>query len=397
METRWLTRCIPVLILIFAFAACDVRFIAGPAVVKHGEQVQYQLFLKPRTQQSASNATVYLTGHVPLGWSFASASYVTSVGGGSSGSFTVHPSDPGIITGLPPVPPNHQRVYLSAGPFSAIDDADAGTALLDFHATAAPGNYEMTFWVGVDTEECDDECMSFTLDLSVTAPSPPNTILADGLEFGTLAGWSSWRGLDGRTVAYYPLDGDATDHSFYGNHGTPVGDPVAAVDRWGKPGGALLFDGTEDQILVDDAPSLDLTDEMTLAAWIRPTLASGPWVVGKRDLSGGLFLYSLDISGGSVRGSFRDSGGTGWIAPGYSAIVQDEWQLLVVTSDGSDLVSYLDGIVQGHVTHSGALIGTGDGGVEIGSLHDARFGGVIDDVLIMNRALSFREVTKLLE
>lgn len=399
MDPRSLTvtRVALTVVAVLALASCDVRFIAGPAVVKHGEQVQYQLFLKPRTQQSASNATVYLTGHVPLGWSFAGASYLTSVGGGTSGSFSVHPSDPGIITGLPPVPPNHQRVYLSAGPFSAIDDADAGTALLDFNATSAPGNYEMTFWVGVDTQECDDECMSFSVDLSVTPPSPPNTILADGLEFGTLAGWSSWRGLDDRTVAYYPLDGDATDHSFYGNDGTAVGGPVATEDRWGHVGGALLFDGIDDQILVNDALSLDLEEEMTLAAWIRPTLASGPWVVGKRDLSGGLWLYSLDHSGGSVRGSFRDSGGGGWIAPGYSAIVQDDWQLLVVTSDGTHLVSYLDGVLQGHVSHSGALIGTGDGRVEIGSFHDARFGGAIDDVLIMNRALSFREVAKLMQ
>jgi len=98
-----------------------------------------------------------------------------------------------------------------------------------------------------------------------------------------------------------------------------------------------------------------------------------------------------------VRGSFRDSGGSGRVAPGYWPVVQDEWQHLLVTYDGEHLVSYLDGIVQGHVTHPGTLIGTGDGGIEIGSLHDARFGGAIDDVLIMNRALSFREITKLMQ
>ena len=45
---------------------------------------------------------------------------------------------------------------------------------------------------------------------------------------------------------------------------------------------------------------------------------------------------------------------------------------------------------------TGGAIGTNEGDVEIGSYEDARFRGVIDEILIMNRALSFREVGMLL-
>ena len=41
-----------------------------------------------------------------------------------------------------------------------------------------------------------------------------------------------------------------------------------------KYGGALTFDGVNDLITVPDANSLDLTNGMTLEAWVRPT-ASG--------------------------------------------------------------------------------------------------------------------------
>jgi len=381
---------------ILVLAGCDIRFIAGPAVVKHGEQVQYQIYMAPPASGSASNATVHLTGDIPAGWSIQGASFLTSASGGQSGSCTVHPSDPGVITGLPPVPPGHQRIYLSAGPLAAMTEDDAGTALVDFVGTSPQGSYTMTFWGGVSSEP-GDPGESFSIPVSVMAPSAPSTILADGLEFGTLAGWSSWLGLDGRTVAYYPMNGDATDHSIYGNDGTAVGEPIATQDRWGNPGGALLFDGTEDQILVSDAPSLDLEAEMTLAGWVRPAAGGGPWVVGKLDLSFGGHLYTLDIQGGAVRGVFRDSDGTIGFATGYHPIALDQWQLLVLTFDGEHMVSYLDGVVQGHSHRPGVLIGTGSGRIEIGSFDEARFGGAMDDVLIMNRALSFREVMKLMQ
>ncbi len=42
-------------------------------------------------------------------------------------------------------------------------------------------------------------------------------------------------------VAHYPLDGDATDQSGNGNNGVIAGDVTPVEDRYGQPGGALLF------------------------------------------------------------------------------------------------------------------------------------------------------------
>ena len=83
-------------------------------------------------------------------------------------------------------------------------------------------------------------------------------------------------------------------------------------------------------------------------------------------------------------------------ATGYLPVQPEEWQLLVFTWDGQHLLCYVNGILEGHAEITDGAIGTNEGEVEIGSYEDARFRGAIDEVLIMNRALSFREVGMLL-
>ena len=59
----------------------------------------------------------------------------------------------------------------------------------------------------------------------------------------------------------------SADSSGTGNGGTISG-PTWATGRFG---GALSFDGIDDWVTIADANSLDLTNGMTLEAWVRPT------------------------------------------------------------------------------------------------------------------------------
>lgn len=395
MNARTLSMMVVASALLLLAAACDVDFIAGPSHVKSGEQVQYQVLLD--AQEAASNATVHLAGDVPLSWALDSAQFQTSAGGGASGNFTVHPSNPGVITGLPAVPPGHRRIYVSAGPFTTITANDAGTALLNFTAAGAAGSYVMTFWAGVSTNPGDpDPEWSYSKSLRVTAPAPAGTILADGFEQGTVEGWTRRVGGDASTVASLPLDGDANDESSFGNHGTAIGGPAATADRFGNPGRALLFDGDDDQIIIAHSPSLNLRLAATLAAWIRPASTGNHYVLGKINLTGSGFLYALNYLTGPAASRIRDALGQAWQAEGYLPVQPEEWQLLVFTWDGQHLVCYVDGVLEGHQEILDGSIGTNEGEVEIGSYEDARFRGAIDEILIMNRALSFREVAMLL-
>jgi hypothetical protein len=375
--------------------ACDVEFIAGPTLVQSGERVLYQILVRPEETGSASNATVHLAANVPIGWTIDTAQFQTSAGGGASGNLTVYASDPGVITGLPAVPPGHRRIYLSAGPFTSITTNDAGTALINFIASGAAGSYTMTFWAGVTGQPNNPDLFS-SKPLTVTPPPPANTVFADGFEAGTVERWSRRVGGDASTVAYLPLDGDADDESNYANHGTAIGDPTATADRFGKSGAALLFDGDDDQIIIAHSPSLNLRLAATLAAWIRPAPTGNHYVLGKINLAGSGFLYALDYLQGPAASRIRDAMGQASQATGYLPVQTEEWQLLVFTWDGQHLVCYIDGVVEGHAESSTAAIGTNEGDVEIGSFEDARYRGAIDEVLIMDRALSCREVAILL-
>ena len=65
----------------------------------------------------------------------------------------------------------------------------------------------------------------------------------------------------------------ATDKSGNGNNGTLTNGPAWSAS--GKYGAAILFDGTNDLVNISDANSLDLTNGMTLEAWVNPGNLTG--------------------------------------------------------------------------------------------------------------------------
>jgi hypothetical protein len=88
--------------------------------------------------------------------------------------------------------------------------------------------------------------------LKPTAPTPtPNVMnLTDAL------------------VAWYPLDGNAKDHSGLGNHGKIHG-AKPGVDHQGNSGKAYQFDGKDDHIIIKHSDSLNPKNQMTISAWIK--------------------------------------------------------------------------------------------------------------------------------
>lgn len=66
-------------------------------------------------------------------------------------------------------------------------------------------------------------------------------------------------------VAYYPLDGNAEDASGKGNNGNVHG-AVPAPDRFGRPAGALRFNGVASYVQVPDDSSLRPTAGLSVCA-----------------------------------------------------------------------------------------------------------------------------------
>lgn len=75
--------------------------------------------------------------------------------------------------------------------------------------------------------------------------------LMAGLMFSTLTSRAQTNGfITNGLIAYYPLDGTANDESGFGNNGTVFGASLT-TDRFGVPGRAYYFNGTNDYILAN--------------------------------------------------------------------------------------------------------------------------------------------------
>ena len=120
-----------------------------------------------------------------------------------------------------------------------------------------------------------------TVTVDNTTPPPPT---------GLVAAWSFDAGT-GTTAA------DATGK---GHTGTISG---AAWSATGKNGGALSFDGVNDWVTVADANDLDLTNGMTLSAWVNPTGVGADWQTVVLKETPGFMAYALYADTDSARPS----------------------------------------------------------------------------------------------
>jgi len=203
----------------------------------------------------------------------------------------------------------------------------------------------------------------------------------------------------GNLVAYYPFNGNANDESGNGNNGTVEG-ATLTTDRFGNPDSAYSFDGVDDRTIVSDSNTLDITDAITITAWIKPVTVSGKYVVAKRDDSPpGGNVYDLDIFPGKVRALFHyDGGGSATKqAEGTTNINVNEWQHIAVTCDGTTITVYYNGQPDGTGSFDNEKIHISGGRLEIGMYSGGwvYFDGSIDEVRIYNRALSGSEVEAL--
>ena len=185
------------------------------------------------------------------------------------------------------------------------------------------------------------------------------------------------------------------------NHGIVYG--PAWVE--GADNGALDFDGMDDYVEVSDSDVLDITDKITLSAWIKPDSISGiqfvvtKWGIDDIDCSYGLRLEDADVRFFLVNGSSMT-------AKTYTdlTVSQNDWSYITATWDGQTMRAYLNGTVSDQNEIFVAGINVTDEPVSIGFNPGAGdgagggyFNGTIDDVRIYDRALTDVEILQLYE
>ena len=192
------------------------------------------------------------------------------------------------------------------------------------------------------------------------------------------------------------LDNNLNDGSGNGNHGTHQGTP-----QWvqGVAGNALQFNGSTDYVEIADAPSLDMTNAITIAAWVKAN-SFGDW---RGFVTKGIenSPYAMQMWGdGSLRFAWNwGTAATGAVGSGLvnsqGKMPLDEWAHVAVTYEGSTLGFYLHGGLDTQETDVSLVFGTSDESLILGVDFpggDEYFEGVMDEVRIYNRALPPGEV-----
>ena len=186
-------------------------------------------------------------------------------------------------------------------------------------------------------------------------------------------------------IVYYTFDnGTAVDDSGNNNNGTISG----AIATVGKIGGALSFDGVNDQVSIATLNHNIGTGDFTWSAWIYPRRIGYKTYEGV--MSVGSYSPNLSVNPGgngqwgAYWGGARNSGDT---------ITPDMWTHVTMAREGGIIRFYKNGI-QMPMTHpvatsmANTIFRVGQNG------NNSYFYGDIDEVRFYNRALTQSEITE---
>jgi concanavalin A-like lectin/glucanase superfamily protein len=145
-------------------------------------------------------------------------------------------------------------------------------------------------------------------------------------------------------------------------------------------------------VTVNDANSLDLTNRMTLEAWVRPT-GLGDWRTVLLKERPGHLSYALYGSTDSNRPAGHVFTTGDMALGGLSVLAANTWSHLAFTWDGSTTRLYVNGAQVATAALTGTAV-TSTGLLRIGgnSIWGEWFSGAIDEVRVYNRALTATEI-----
>lgn len=203
-------------------------------------------------------------------------------------------------------------------------------------------------------------------------------------------------------ISWWPFDetGGTTAEDIAGDNNASI---IGATPLVGMVDGALSFDGTDDYIAVPDHPSLDITSQITIDAWIKTDkLIGGQSIVTKQPTGsagynhGGNYELTLAETKLYFTSQYAPNNRTEGHIANMPDLVAGQWYFVAVTADAASRIVkfYVNGnLVDTIIWQHSLLQYPNDEPLRIGRRKDGLFfDGLIDEVEIYNRVLADNEL-----
>lgn len=156
---------------------------------------------------------------------------------------------------------------------------------------------------------------------------------------------------------------------------------------------ALNFDGIDDKVVIADMNELDLTETITMAAWVKTTdITKNQCIMGKNTA----YFFTLlgNTTAAKIRLGLRI--GSSWVTATSSPIISpNTWTHITASYDSSSIKLYVDGLEVTSKSQTG-LISTSNKDLEIGSIWNGwYFIGAMDNVQLYDFTLTNEEIASL--
>jgi prepilin-type N-terminal cleavage/methylation domain-containing protein len=210
------------------------------------------------------------------------------------------------------------------------------------------------------------------------------------------------------SVVNYPMSKWSFDegsgcvaNDLYGINGGVLGINCPTVSpSWvaGKTGSALSFNGTSNNVSINNSVNLNFTTSMSVSAWIKWNVTPSTGVAYATIVNkNGDNQYRLQHNATNSKFEFgiKTNTGSTYVTSTTTPVV-GVWYHLVGTWDGNLVKIYVNGILEQTGTRVGALLSS-TSPLKIASFSaDYRyFNGIIDEVSFWDRALSQQEIIQI--
>ncbi len=197
-------------------------------------------------------------------------------------------------------------------------------------------------------------------------------------------------------VGWWPGDGNVDDVARTNFATLQSGAAYAS----GRVRQGFSFDGVNSYVEIPNAPDLNPASAITLEAWVYETtnFSQNQPIFSKDDpIHGGGRQYLMTVSD---QDKFRVHIGTtnGFnFFDGTNSVALNTWYHTAMTYDGSYLKLYVNGVFDSSISAPGGIVVTTNtlriGGSYAGGWGNYKFGGIIDEATVYNRALSATEIS----